>query len=156
MSDDKKTEQKRCPGCPPGREAVKNDHGASTTDPNVMYCPCSDYMEGELSFEFETCKKFWHLCCAGLHGLSKDMVNCLESWNCPDCYICPHSYTHTRRKYCQILSPHSLAVEPSGRKNNVKRWVARNSASYKSHNWKCSSKTASKSSLYQGRCPRCS
>ena len=96
MSDDKKTEQKRRPGRPPGRKAVtspkKNDPGASNTDPNVIYCPCSDYMEGELSVECETCKKFWHLCCVGLHGLSEDMVNCLESWHCPDCYTCPHSY----------------------------------------------------------------
>ena len=96
MSDDKKTAtEKRRPGRPPGQSRVvkspkKNDPAAVI--PEVVYCPCSDYMEGELSVECESCKKYWHLCCVGLRGLSEDMVSSLEGWNCPDCYRCPHSY----------------------------------------------------------------
>ena len=51
---------------------------------SVSYCPCNDYLEEELSIECESCKKYWHLCCVGLRGLSEDMVSALENWQCPD------------------------------------------------------------------------
>ena len=91
MSDDTKTETKKRSGRPPGgrNKVVKSP---TKTDPAVIYCPCSDYMEGELSVECETCKKYWHLCCVGLRGLTGDMIDSLDHWDCPDCYRCPHSY----------------------------------------------------------------
>ncbi|KAL5267107.1 hypothetical protein ACHWQZ_G004221 [Mnemiopsis leidyi] len=49
-------------------------------------------MEGELSVECQSCLKFWHLYCVGLKGLSEEMVESLENWQCSDCYLCPHSY----------------------------------------------------------------
>ena len=109
MSDMEKTQsEKKRPGRPPGRKRavkspVKNEATAAASDePPAVYCPCDDYMEGELSVECESCNKFWHLCCVGLHGLTEDMVNSLESWHCPDCYQCPHSY---KERPTATLSP---------------------------------------------------
>ena len=59
---------------------------------SVSYRPCNDYHEEELSIECESCKKYWHLCCVGLRGLSEEMVGALENWQCPDCYRCVYSY----------------------------------------------------------------
>ena len=59
---------------------------------SVSYYPCNDYLEEELSVECESCKKYWHLCCVGLRGLSEEMVSVLENWQCPDCYRCVYSY----------------------------------------------------------------
>ena len=59
---------------------------------SVSYCPCNNYLEEELSIECESCKKYWHLCCVGLQGLSDEMVGALENWQCPDCYKCVYSY----------------------------------------------------------------
>ncbi|KAL5253338.1 hypothetical protein ACHWQZ_G009410 [Mnemiopsis leidyi] len=56
------------------------------------YCPCKEYLEDELSLECQNCNKYWHLCCVGLKGLSEEMVLSLESWQCQDCYTCPHTY----------------------------------------------------------------
>ena len=59
---------------------------------SVSYCPCNDYLEEELSIECESCKKYWHLCCVAVRGLSEEMVSALENWQCPDCYRCVYSY----------------------------------------------------------------
>ena len=58
----------------------------------LAYCPCKEYIEGELSIECETCNKYWHLCCVGLQGLTEKMITCLEHWECPDCFLCMFSY----------------------------------------------------------------
>ena len=63
-----------------------------STEELIPYCPCNNYLEEELSIECESCHKYWHLCCVGLHGLTKDMVSSLENWECPDCYKCICSY----------------------------------------------------------------
>ena len=47
---------------------------------SVSYCPCNDYLGEELSIECESCKKYWHLSCVGLRGLSEEMVSALENW----------------------------------------------------------------------------
>ena len=44
------------------KSLAKSD--SSTTSSNITelaYCPCKEYIEGELSIECETCKKYWHL-----------------------------------------------------------------------------------------------
>ena len=38
--------------------------GSSATLSNITelaYCPCKEYIEGELSIECEICNKYWHL-----------------------------------------------------------------------------------------------
>ena len=93
MTNDKlnKTETKR-PGRPK-KKAVKSPVKNSSNEDGKEYCPCKEYMVGELSVECQNCCKYWHLCCVGLRGLSEDMVECLENWQCPDCLnVCPYSY----------------------------------------------------------------
>ena len=68
---------------------------SSATSSNITelaYCPCKEYIEGELLIECETCNKYWHLCCVGLQGLTEKMIICLEHWECPDCFLCMFSY----------------------------------------------------------------
>ena len=68
---------------------------SSATSSNITelaYCPCKEYIEGELSIECESCNKYWHLCCVGLQGLTEKMITCLEHWECPDCFLCMFSY----------------------------------------------------------------
>ena len=68
---------------------------SSATSSNITelaYCPCKEYIEGELSIECETCNKYWYLCCVGLQGLTEQMITCLEHWECPDCFLCMFSY----------------------------------------------------------------
>ena len=68
---------------------------SSATSSNITelaYCPCKEYIEGELSIECETCNKYWHLGCVGLQGLTEKMIACLEHWECPDCFLCIFSY----------------------------------------------------------------
>ncbi|KAL5253021.1 hypothetical protein ACHWQZ_G015695 [Mnemiopsis leidyi] len=86
-----KADTKRLAGRPRNkvlRSPQKSLTGSSSDD----YCPCKKYMEGELSVECQSCLKFWHLYCVGLKGLSEEMVESLENWQCSDCYLCPHSY----------------------------------------------------------------
>ena len=98
--DTKKTAGRRA-GRPPGskkkvvRSPKKSDEAsaAALLDPVAeQYCPCKDYMEGELSVSCDSCEKYWHLCCVGLRGLTAETVTSLECWQCPDCYTCPHTY----------------------------------------------------------------
>ena len=75
------------------KSPAKSD--SSTTSSNITelaYCPCKEYIEGELSIECETCEKYWHLCCFGLQGLTEKMIACLEHWECPDYFLCIFSY----------------------------------------------------------------
>ena len=107
MSDvEKQKREKKRPGRPAGgkkvvKSPVKSDVAVADVPP-PDYCPCKDYMEGELSVECGSCSQYWHLCCVGLRGLTEDMVNSLEGWNCSDCYQCPHSY---KEKPLTALSP---------------------------------------------------
>ncbi|KAL5248049.1 hypothetical protein ACHWQZ_G017276 [Mnemiopsis leidyi] len=80
-----------------GRKKVVKSPVKTSSTPNegevdYNYCPCKEYMDGELSVECENCGEYWHLCCVGLKGLTMEMVGLLENWQCQDCYICPHSY----------------------------------------------------------------
>ncbi|KAL5249296.1 hypothetical protein ACHWQZ_G000730 [Mnemiopsis leidyi] len=74
----------------PKKKSAQDSGEASSN--NFDYCPCKEYLEDELSLECQNCNKYWHLCCVGLKGLSEEMVLSLESWQCQDCYTCPHSY----------------------------------------------------------------
>ncbi|KAL5268337.1 hypothetical protein ACHWQZ_G002262 [Mnemiopsis leidyi] len=85
----KKADTKRLPGRPRNKVLRSPQKTESASDD---YCPCKKYMEGELSVECQSCNKYWHLCCVGLKGLSEEMVESLENWQCSDCYLCPHSY----------------------------------------------------------------
>ena len=86
MTNDKSETKK------PGRPRRKALKSPTKNSSDQDYCPCKEYMAGELSVECQNCDKYWHLCCVGLRGLSLEMVESLESWQCPDCYLCPHSY----------------------------------------------------------------
>ena len=84
-------------GRPAKQKVIKSPVKNEAAEPKpaeklVPYCPCNDYLEDELSIECESCQKYWHLCCVGLCGLSADMVNAIENWECPDCYKCVYSY----------------------------------------------------------------
>ena len=71
------------------KSTVKHEAGdLKPVEQSVFYCLCNDYLEEELSIEYESCKKYWHLCCVGLRGLSEEMVSAFENWQCPDCYRC--------------------------------------------------------------------
>ena len=74
------------------KSPVKNSSSQNEGEVNCDYCPCKQYLTGELSVACENCGKYWHLCCVGLRGLTEDMVAALENWQCQDCYTCPHSY----------------------------------------------------------------
>ncbi|KAL5258240.1 hypothetical protein ACHWQZ_G004223 [Mnemiopsis leidyi] len=74
----------------PKKKSAQVSGEASSND--FDYCPCKEYLEDELSLECQNCNKYWHLCCVGLKGLNEEMVLSLESWQCQDCYTCPHSY----------------------------------------------------------------
>ncbi|KAL5263848.1 hypothetical protein ACHWQZ_G005055 [Mnemiopsis leidyi] len=75
-----------------GRTRKKVVQSPTKNSEDHHYCPCKEYMVGELSVECQNCKKYWHLCCVGLRGLNNEMAESLEHWQCPDCYLCPHSY----------------------------------------------------------------
>ena len=75
------------------KSPVKNSATHNEGEVSHEYCPCNEYLTGELSLACENCGKYWHLCCVGLKGLDEDMVALLENWQCQDCYRCPHSYT---------------------------------------------------------------
>ena len=74
------------------KSPVKNSTTQIEGEVGHDYCPCKEYLSGELSVACENCGKYWHLCCVGLRGLTEDMVAALENWQCQDCYRCPHSY----------------------------------------------------------------
>ena len=74
------------------KSPVKNLTTQNEGEVGYDYCPCKQYLTGELSLACENCGKYWHLCCVGLRGLTEDMVAALENWQCQDCYMCPHSY----------------------------------------------------------------
>ena len=88
----KKTSSKRPPGRPKAKALRSPEKKPGDSSSDHDYCPCKEYMEGELSVECQNCMKYWHLCCVGLRGLSEEMVESLENWQCSDCYSCPHSY----------------------------------------------------------------
>ena len=71
------------------KSPVKN---SSNQNEGYDYCPCKEYLTGELSLACENCGKYWHFCCVGLKGLTEQMVGLLENWQCQDCYRCPYSY----------------------------------------------------------------
>ena len=75
------------------KSPVKNSTTHNEGEVSYEYCPCNEYLSGELSLACENCGKYWHLCCVGLKGLNEDMVALLENWQCQDCYRCLHSYT---------------------------------------------------------------
>ena len=74
------------------KSPVKNSATQKEGEVGHDYCPCKDYLSGELSVACENCGRYWHLCCVGLRGLTEQMVRLLENWQCQDCYQCPHSY----------------------------------------------------------------
>ena len=75
------------------KSSVKHEaEDLKPVEQSLSYCPCNDYLEEELSIECESCKKYWHLCCVGLQGLSDEMVSALENWQYPDCYRYVYSY----------------------------------------------------------------
>ena len=74
------------------KSPVKNSATQNEGEVGHDYCPCKEYLSGELSVACENCGRYWHLCCVGLRGLTEQMVKLLENWQCQDCYQCPHSY----------------------------------------------------------------
>ena len=74
------------------KSPVKNSATQKEGEVGHDYCPCKEYLSGELSVACENCSRYWHLCCVGLRGLTEQMVGLLENWQCQDCYQCPHSY----------------------------------------------------------------
>ena len=108
--DTKKTVPRRAKRPPGNKNKVvkspKKDVDASAAV--EQYCPCKDYMEGELSVACDTCEKYWHLCCVGLRGLTAEAVDSLEGWQCPDCYTSP---IHIRKGHCQMILPPMQTVE---------------------------------------------
>ncbi|KAL5258962.1 hypothetical protein ACHWQZ_G009435 [Mnemiopsis leidyi] len=88
----KKADTKRLPGRPRNKVLRSPQKSLTESASDDYNCPCKKYMEGELSVECQSCNKYWHLCCVGLKGLSEEMVESLENWQCSDCYLCPHSY----------------------------------------------------------------
>ncbi|KAL5248332.1 hypothetical protein ACHWQZ_G017497 [Mnemiopsis leidyi] len=95
-ADDKSNKSNKMKTRQAGRKKVVKSP-VKTSTPNegeddYRYCPCNEYMDGELSVGCENCGEYWHLCCVGLRGLTMEMVALLENWQCQDCYRCPHSY----------------------------------------------------------------
>ncbi|KAL5249575.1 hypothetical protein ACHWQZ_G018447 [Mnemiopsis leidyi] len=74
------------------KSPVKTSSTQNEGEDDKNYCPCKEYMDGELSVGCENCGEYWHLCCVGLKGLTLEMVGLLENWQCQDCYVCPYSY----------------------------------------------------------------
>ena len=74
------------------KSPVKTSSTQNEGEDDKNYCPCKEYMDGELSVGCENCGEYWHLCCVGLKGLTMEMVGLLENWQCQDCYVCPYSY----------------------------------------------------------------
>ena len=87
--------KKKVVKCPVKNSATQNEGEVSH-----HYCPCKEYLSGELSVACENCGKYWHLCCVGLRGLTEDMVAALENWQCQDCYRCLHSYLEKFKFSC--------------------------------------------------------
>ena len=56
------------------KSPVKNSSTQNEGEVDCDYCPCKQYLTGELSVACENCGKYWHLCCVGLRGLTEDMV----------------------------------------------------------------------------------
>ena len=83
-------EKKKRPGRP--KKGVKTSPTKiGPDDQPEMYCPCGLYISKEVSVECDSCKRFWHLCCVGLKGLTDEMVKSLDRWDCPDCFVCLYS-----------------------------------------------------------------
>ncbi|KAL5247960.1 hypothetical protein ACHWQZ_G017208 [Mnemiopsis leidyi] len=96
-ADDKSNKSNKMKTRQAGRKkVVKSPSETSSTqnegEVDYSYCPCKEYIDGELSVGCENCGEYWHLCCVGLRGLTMEMVALLENWQCQDCYRCPHSY----------------------------------------------------------------
>ena len=90
--DDKSNKSNKMETRQAGKKKVVKSPVKNSAEVGHEYCPCKEYLSGELSVACENCGKYWHLCCVGLRGLTEEMVAALENWQCQDCYRCPHSY----------------------------------------------------------------
>ena len=102
--DGKGPEMKRKAGRP--KKGVKTSPAkVSPNDNPDLYCKCGIYISKEISIECDSCGQFWHLCCVGLKGLTEEMVNCLESWDCPNCFVCLYSDKFMKGTSAAAVSP---------------------------------------------------
>jgi alkylated DNA repair dioxygenase AlkB len=54
------------------------------------YCVCNIYKSGALSIQCDKCYDHWHLDCVSLKGLTKPMIDAIELWHCPNCFVSPY------------------------------------------------------------------
>ena len=47
------------------KSPVKNSATQKEGEVGHDYCPCKEYLSGELSVACENCSRYWHLCCVG-------------------------------------------------------------------------------------------
>ena len=100
MTDDEKTpndmtengevkSEKKKPGRP--KKPVKKSPEKNMSDTSELFCPCKSYIPSEISIACENCSMYWHLCCVGLKGLTDEMTQSLERWECPNCFYSPYT-----------------------------------------------------------------
>ena len=61
---------------------LKKDKG-----PNLEKCPCKKSDTKSWLLKCTKCQQHWHSGCSNLHGISQDLVESLENWLCPACFI---------------------------------------------------------------------
>ena len=67
-------------------------------------CVCKEYYPLEISIACDNCTVYWHLCCVGLKGLTKEMLEALERWDCPNCFYCPHKSSDVKTPNMATIS----------------------------------------------------
>ena len=73
-------------GRPPKTSPKKKSEGTESPEDN---CVCGVYLPNEVSIGCESCEAYWHLSCVGLKGLTEEMAEVLENWECPRCFVSP-------------------------------------------------------------------
>ena len=83
---------KRGPGRPkknPAKSSPVKPPDTTIDDVVDENCVCKMYKSEEVSLACDKCSVYWHISCVGLRGLTKEMVDSLEYWECPRCFVCP-------------------------------------------------------------------
>ena len=65
----------------------------SEISPNILKklklekCPCKKSDSNSWKLQCKQCQQQWHSGCVNLKGISKDFVEQLENWMCPNCFV---------------------------------------------------------------------
>ena len=76
------------------------DNPAAAAPVNSDVCPCGSTDSTDWKIDCSKCKRYWHLKCLTMGGITAEAINKMVDYQCPHCYVPPIPYPNNSSNIC--------------------------------------------------------